>query len=167
MTGMQTQSALSKYAQGIDHLAIAVRDLEGSIIWFTQVLGFSLIERRRTEGAATGMISAVLQAGTLTIVLLEGTHPMSQVSLFVERYGPGVQHVAIRISDIDAVVKDLIAHGLEFDTPIIEGGGLRQAFSRRDPASGLMIELIQRNAEGFADQNVSALFQELERKGSF
>jgi len=162
-----SQSALAKYAQGIDHLAIAVSDLEKSISWFTTVLGFSVKERRKTEGASTGMISAVLEAGTLTVVLLEGTNPGSQVSKFVERYGPGVQHVAIRVTNIDAAVHDLRSAGLQFDTSLISGTGLKQIFTRRDEGSGLMIELIERNAEGFADQNVKQLFQELEQKNSF
>jgi methylmalonyl-CoA epimerase len=160
------QSALAKYALGIDHLAIAVRDLESSLSWFTNVLGFSLKERRKTEGVSTGMISAVLEAGALTIVLLEGIGAQSQVSLFVERYGPGVQHVAIRMESIDDAVQELQAAGLQFDTSLIKGGGLKQIFSRRDEGSGLMVELIQRSSEGFADQNVSQLFEELERKNA-
>jgi methylmalonyl-CoA/ethylmalonyl-CoA epimerase len=159
-------SALAKYALGIDHLAIAVPDLETSISWFTNALGFSLKERRKTEGASTGMISAVLEAGALTIVLLQGTSPQSQVSQFVERYGPGVQHVAIRMENIDDAVQEFEAAGLEFDTSLIRGPGLKQIFTRRDEGSGLMIELIERKSEGFSDQNVSQLFEELERKKS-
>lgn len=162
-----SQPALAKYAQGIDHLAIAVADLETSISWFKTVLGFSVKERRKTDGVSTGMISAVLEAGPLTVVLLQGTNPQSQVSMFVDRYGPGMQHLAIRMANIDAAVRELQAAGLQFDTSLISGGGLKQIFTRRDEGSGLMIELIERNAEGFAEQNVSQLFQELERKRSF
>ena len=158
---------LAKHAQGIDHLAIAVRDLEHSIQWYSIVLGFSVEERRSTEGTSTGMISAVMKAGSLTIVLLQGTHPQSQVSQFVDHYGPGVQHVAVRVTDVEAAVNDLRAIGLDFDTPVIGAPGLRQAFSRRDQDSGLMLELLQRTSEGFADQNVSELFRALENKGAF
>jgi methylmalonyl-CoA/ethylmalonyl-CoA epimerase len=160
-------SALTKYARGLDHVAIAVRDLESSIHWFTTVLGFTLKERRKTEGAATGMISAVLEAGPLNFVLLQGTTPESQVARFITHYGPGVQHVAIQVENIDELAQELAQTGLEFDTSIIGGGGLRQIFSKRDKDSGLMIEFIERSGSGFADQNVTSLFAQLEQKNSF
>src|SRR5215216_1329081 len=67
--------ALSQYATSIDHVAVAVRDLEESIRFYSEVLGFELKERRRTEGKATAMISAVMKAGPITVVLLEGNFP--------------------------------------------------------------------------------------------
>ena len=160
-------SALAEHVQGIDHLAIAVTDLEASIKWYTEVLGFSLVERRETTGAKTGMISAVLQAGRLNFVLLQGTSPDSQVSRFVAHYGPGIQHVAIAVDDIENVSESLKLNGLQFDTTLIDSGGLRQIFSKRDTMSGLMIELIERSASGFADQNVAALFSQLEANETF
>ncbi|HEX3683975.1 MAG TPA: VOC family protein [Bryobacteraceae bacterium] len=160
-------SSLANNAQGIDHIAIAVPNLEESLRWFTDVLGFTLRERRKTEGKTTGMISAVLEAGPLQIVLLQGTDPQSQVSRFVAEYGPGVQHVAIRVGDVDGVSNGLRNSGLEFDTTVIDGGGLRQIFSRRDKGTGLMFEIIERNASGFSEQNVSALFAQLEEKNTF
>jgi methylmalonyl-CoA/ethylmalonyl-CoA epimerase len=165
--GTSNQNALAKHALGIDHLAIAVRDLERSVDWFTTVLGFSVSERRTTEGQKTGMISAVMKGGGLTVVLLQGTNPESQVSQFVEHYGPGVQHVAIRVADAAAAVRDLEASGLQFDTPVIGDADLKQAFSQRDQNSGLMLEIIERVTEGFAQQNVSELFRTLENKGAF
>jgi 4-hydroxyphenylpyruvate dioxygenase-like putative hemolysin len=70
------------------------------------------------------------------------------------------------MESIDDAVQELQAAGLQFDTSLIKGGGLKQIFSRRDEGSGLMVELIQRSSEGFADQNVSQLFEELERKNA-
>jgi methylmalonyl-CoA/ethylmalonyl-CoA epimerase len=160
-------TALAKLAQAIDHVAIAVPDLEASITWFTSVLGFTLKERRETAGAKTGMVSAVLQAGKLNFVLLQGTTAESQVSRFIQKYGPGVQHLAIEVDDIEALSSNLSASGFEFDTSIIEGGGLKQIFSKRDAGSGLMIEFIERTSSGFADQNVQSLFSQLEDKDSF
>jgi methylmalonyl-CoA epimerase len=162
-----TLSALAQRATGIDHVAVAVRDLEASIRFYTEVLGFEVVERRRTEGKATAMISAVLKAGPLNFVLLEGTTPESQVSRFIEHYGPGVQHIAIGVTDLPALAEDLKAAGLEFDTTVIQGGGLRQIFSRRDPGSGLMFELIERLGGDFSDQSVQQLFNQLEEKDSF
>jgi methylmalonyl-CoA epimerase len=158
---------LAKYARSIDHIAIAVNDLEASIEFYRNVLGFSLEERRRTEGKTTAMISAVMKAGPLTVVLLEGTSPESQVSKYVEHYGPGVQHIAFEVENLPAAAEELKRAGLEFDTSIINSPGLRQIFSARDSGSGMMYELIERMGGDFSDASVQNLFEQLEKKGTF
>ncbi len=161
-------SILAQHATGIDHIAIAVPELEASIEFFTKVLGFELGERRRTEGTTTAMISAVIKAGPLTFVLIQGTSPQSQVSRYVEHYGPGVQHIAIAVENIEGVAAGLKDSGLEFDTTIIRSPGLQQIFSHRDAGSGLMIEFIDRSGTGdFTDSSVQELFSQLEAKDSF
>ena len=162
-----TATLLSKYARSIDHVAIAVHDLEESIAFYTNVLGLELKERRRTEGKHTAMVSAVLKAGSITIVLLQGTSPDSQVSKFVEHYGAGVQHVAIAVEDLPKMAEDLKASGLEFDTNVIQSPGLRQIFSARDKGSGMMFEFIERMGGDFSDESVQSLFEQLEKKGTF
>ena len=162
-----TATLLSKYARSIDHVAIAVHDLEESIAFYTNVLGLELKERRRTEGKHTAMVSAVLKAGPITIVLLQGTSPDSQVSKFVEHYGAGVQHVAIGVEDLPQMAEDLKASGLEFDTNVIQSPGLRQIFSARDKGSGMMFEFIERMGGDFSDQSVQQLFEQLEKKDHF
>jgi methylmalonyl-CoA/ethylmalonyl-CoA epimerase len=164
---IKTVAALSKYTTTIDHVAIAVRNLEESVNFYTTVLGFELKERRRTEGRHTAMISAVLKAGPITLVLLEGTSPESQVSRFVEHFGPGVQHVAIGVQDLPEMAEELRASGLEFDTAVISSPGLRQIFSRRDMGSGMMFEFIERLGGDFSDASVQQLFEQLERKSAF
>jgi methylmalonyl-CoA/ethylmalonyl-CoA epimerase len=158
---------LSKYAKSIDHIAIAVKNLEASIAFYENVLGFELHERRRTEGKVTGMISAVMKAGPVTVVLLEGTSPESQVSKYVEYYGPGVQHIAFGVEELPTLTGELKAAGFEFDTDIIASPGLRQIFSSRDPGSGMMYEFIERLGGDFSDDSVKSLFEQLEKKGSF
>ena len=158
---------LGKFATSIDHIAIAVHDLETSIQFFTKVFGFELHERRKTEGKSSAMISAVLKAGPLTFVLLQGTSPESQVSKFVEHYGAGVQHIAIAVENLPEIAADLGAAGLEFDTSVIESSGLRQIFTRRDGGSGIMVEFIERMGGDFSDQSVQQLFEQLEKKDAF
>jgi methylmalonyl-CoA/ethylmalonyl-CoA epimerase len=158
---------LAKYTRSIDHVAIAVKDLEESIRFYTGVLGFELKERRKTEGKTTAMISAVLVAGPVTIVLLEGTTPESQVSRFVEHFGAGVQHIAIGVEDLPQMAEELKAAGMEFDTTVIQSPGLRQIFSTRDPGSGMMFEFIERLGGDFTDQSVQSLFEQLEKKNAF
>lgn len=165
---MDDQSVMSRALKVVDHLAIAVEDLEGAVAFYRDRLGFHEVERRVTEGKRTGMLSVVMKAGDLKVVLLKGTSPESQVSRYVQEYGPGVQHVAFMVEGIEAVVEDLKERGMPFDTGIIEVPGLKQAFTKRDPISGMMFELIERTGEeGFADQNVQKLFESLEKNDSF
>lgn len=168
-TGTRVDSALAANAVNLDHIAIAVRDLEESIAFYTDVLGFDLKERRKTEGKKTGMISAVLTAGPLTFVLLQGTSPESQVARYVEHYGPGVQHIAVGLQNLPEVADRLKASGLEFDTGVIQGSGLLQIFSARDPGSGMMYEFIEHvSPDGdFSDGTVQQLFEQLEEKDAY
>lgn len=158
---------LGKYARSIDHIAIAVHDLEASIKFYSEVMGFQLRERRETKGEKTAMISAVMVAGPITAVLLQGTSPESQVSRFVEHYGAGVQHIAIGVEDLPAMAEELKGAGMEFDTNVIEGGGLRQIFSHRDTGSGMMFEFIERLGGDFSDESVKNLFEQLEKKDAY
>ena len=113
------------------------------------------------------MISAVVGAGPIDFVLLQGTSAQSQVSRYIDHYGPGVQHIALRVTEVARVAATLRENGLGFDTEVIEGSGLRQIFSTRDSTSGLMLELIERTGEGFEEQNVTSLFTQLEEKNHF
>jgi methylmalonyl-CoA/ethylmalonyl-CoA epimerase len=158
---------LSKYATSIDHVAIAVHDLEESIRFYTEVMGFELHERRKTEGRHTAMVSAVLKAGPITVVLLQGTSAESQVSKFVENFGAGVQHIAIGCTNLPEMADELKAAGMEFDTTVIQSPGLRQIFSKREPGSGMMFEFIERMGGDFTDQSVQQLFEQLEQKDHY
>jgi methylmalonyl-CoA/ethylmalonyl-CoA epimerase len=160
-------ASLAKYARSIDHVAIAVHDLEASIEFYSKVMGFQLHERRKTEGKNTAMISAVLKAGPVTVVLLQGTSQESQVSKFVEHFGAGVQHIAVGVENLPEMAEELKAAGMEFDTTVISSPGLRQIFSRRDEGSGMMFEFIERMGGDFTDQSVQQLFEQLEKKDAY
>jgi methylmalonyl-CoA epimerase len=160
-------AAMAKYARNIDHVAIAVHDLEASIEFYSKVMGFELHERRKTEGKNTAMVSAVLKAGPVTVVLLQGTSAESQVSKFVDHFGAGVQHIALGVENLPEMAEDLKAAGMEFDTTVISSPGLRQIFSKRDEGSGMMFEFIERMGGDFTDQSVQQLFEQLEKKDAY
>jgi methylmalonyl-CoA/ethylmalonyl-CoA epimerase len=167
MSDSNALALLGKYAKSVDHIAIAVNDLEQSIEFYGKVLGFQLHERRRTEGKTTAMISAVMKAGPITVVLLQGSTPESQVSKYVEHYGPGVQHIAVAVDNLPEMAEELKGAGMEFDTNVISSPGLRQIFSARDPGSGMMYEFIERMGGDFSDESVKSLFEQLEKKDAF
>jgi 4-hydroxyphenylpyruvate dioxygenase-like putative hemolysin len=159
--------AAARY-QRIDHIAFAVHDLEAAIEFFGNVVGFELIRRLETRGKRTGMLSAEMECNGIKFVLCQGTEPESQVSKLIEHFGPGVAHVALAVDDVDATVAQLKEQGLKFDTSVITGPGLKQAFSSRDGNSGLAFEFIHREGEdGFLNANVQDLFDQLENSGSY
>jgi methylmalonyl-CoA epimerase len=148
---------------GIDHIAVAVPDLAEAIDWYTNKLGFHLVEERETRGEHTSMLSAVVTAGTAAVVLIQGTSPKSQVSRFIEKFGAGVQHVAFGVRDMDEAMGRVQSCGGATDTPLIVDTGIRQAFLRRDPGSGVRVELIERTGGNFSDETVQKLFLAFEK----
>ncbi|WP_241243223.1 VOC family protein [Xanthomonas oryzae] len=162
----QPDSALRYHK--IDHIALAVDDLEASIALFRDQLGFVLTGRRHITGKTTGMRSAEMQHGDLIFVLCQSTEPQSQVSRLIAHHGAGVAHIALRVDDAHATAKHLRERGLAFDTNVIEGQGLRQIFSDRSELTGLSFEFIERNGEvGFQDASVSELLAQLERSVAY
>jgi methylmalonyl-CoA/ethylmalonyl-CoA epimerase len=147
---------------GIDHIAVAVPNLVEAVTWYTRTLGFRLVEERRTHGVSTSMVSAVLVAGSAVVVLVQGGCPKSQVSRFIEHFGPGVQHVAFATRDMDAALARLHAAGGKADTSIIEDVGIRQVFLHRDHRSSVRAELIERRGGTFSDHSVQQLFRTFE-----
>jgi methylmalonyl-CoA epimerase len=161
-------SVLGGSAMRIDHVAIAVRDLDDAIAHYRDVLGFALQERRQISGRISGMDSAVMEAGGVKFVLVQGDSPESNVSRYIEAYGPGVQHVAIEVPDPQEAIDDLRARGADLLTGIIHGPGLDQIFTKREPNSGIQLEIIARaENDGFDPANVQELFEAMERENVF
>lgn len=158
-----TETNLDSNVMGIDHIAVAVPDLEAAVAWATGKLGGRVIEQRETRGRLSGMRSAVVKLGGSVMVFVQGIGEDSQVSQFVEKHGAGVQHIALQVMDIGKAIADYETLGMAFSTPRLDSPKLSQRFSQRDPATGLMIELIERrNYDGFSDDNVQKLFESLE-----
>ncbi len=152
----------------IDHLAIAVKDLPSAITLYENVFGFKLREQREIKGKFSGMKSAELDAGGFSIVLIQGTEPESQVTRYIKEFGSGVQHVAIRVDNLETVAKALADSGVKFATDIIKGDGLTQIFTKREENTGMMFEFIERRAvAGFEEKNIQTLFNQLEESEAY
>jgi methylmalonyl-CoA epimerase len=158
-------SVLHQNIVRVDHIAIAVENLEVSIEWYTKVLGFTLVERRTTHGECTAMVSAVVKTGDCTFVLLQGTSADSQINRFIDTFGPGVQHIALQVRSLETALKSLRALGVEPDTQVMADGPLQQIFLPRTVAAGVRIELIERNGGTFSDRNITRLFRTFEAEG--
>jgi methylmalonyl-CoA epimerase len=161
------RAQLGDLVLGIDHVALAVEDIDAAISRYSAAPGFSLMERSAVNGAHSGMVYAVLKSGGATVVLVQGTSPESQVSKFLVAFGTGMHHIAFAVSDLDAALAKAKEAGTCADTPVISGAGIRQAFLQRDAATGVRIELIERLDVPFSKKNAEGLFRELEARNLY
>ncbi len=158
---------LADLIQGIDHIALAVEDIDASIALYSSALGFSLLKRSEVRGDYSGMVYAVMKSGSATMVLVQGTSPVSQVSKFIAAFGAGIHHIAFAVSDLDAALDRIARAGATADTPLISDHGIRQTFLHRDTETGVRVELIERHGVPFSERNVEQLFRALEAKDLF
>lgn len=166
--GSGPTGGLDGRALRIDHVAIAVRDLDEAIILFRDVYGFTVIERRAVHGEVSGMDSATMRVGNATVVLCQGDSPTSNVSRYVEHYGPGVQHIAISVRGQGELIEDLRSRGADMLTGVIHSPGLDQSFTKREPNAGTQLEFVTRTTnKGFSDDNVRELFAAMERENVY
>lgn len=132
----------------LDHLAIAVRSLDDSSTFWASLLGRE--ETGREEVPSEGVRVAFFGEGAGRIELLEPTDPDSAVGRYLESRGPGLHHVCLAVSDLDAALERAEEAGAEPIPPRTrEGaGGSRVAFLRPSSADGVLVELAERGDGG-------------------
>jgi methylmalonyl-CoA/ethylmalonyl-CoA epimerase len=164
------------HSMGIDHITLCVQDLAAAEYLFTKVLGFEVIWSARDVGTnQSSMDTVVVQRGNAKIALMQGRDKVvkSQISEFIEKYGEGVQHLAIEVDDIEAVCQEWERQGVKFSGPLKTArdgfGPLKQRFTYPlFPGSGVFLELTQRQQGGetsktFVRGTVEALYKDIER----
>ncbi len=132
----------------IDHIGIATRGIEESLSFWRDALG---LEVKHTETVEEqGVRVAMLPAGEPRIELLEPTGEDSPVAKFLARRGPGIHHVAVRVPDIRAALARLKEQGAKLidSEPRIGAGGCLVAFVHPATAGGVLLELVEHQADG-------------------
>lgn len=130
--------------KNIDHIGIAVSNLQESLAFWEASLGIELhgIE----EVAEQKVRTAFLPIGEAEIELLEPTSPDSTVARFIEKRGEGLHHIAIRVDDVKATLAELKAKGVQLidETPRNGAGGTLIAFVHPKATHGVLLELCER-----------------------
>lgn len=127
----------------LDHVAIAVHDLDEAIGRFSAQYGVNPLHREVVE--EQGVEEAMLPVGGSFVQLLQPLEAGSPVGRFLERRGEGLHHIAFAVPDIEQALAHLAAQGVRLiDTEPRRGGrGARIAFVHPKDNSGTLIELVE------------------------
>ena len=128
----------------VDHIGIAVSNLDEAIKLYSDVLGLELHGTEVVEEQKVKV--AFLPVGDTEVELLESTSPDGPIAKFIEAKGQGIQHIAFRVDDIEAALAEMKEKGLRLidEKPRYGAGGARIAFLHPKSTNGVLIELCER-----------------------
>lgn len=131
----------------IDHVGIAVPDLAAAIDFHTRILGGSLElrEHNADQQIDEAMIAFDLDAGAARIQLIAPASPESTIAKFIDRNGPGLQQLAVRVPDVQIAAAQLRQRGMRllYDEPRRGTAGSIINFVHPKDAGGVLLELVQ------------------------
>lgn len=128
----------------IDHIGIAVSNLDEAVKLYRDVLGLELHGTETVEEQKVKV--AFLPVGDTEVELLESTSPDGPIAKFIEAKGQGIQHIAFRVDDIEAALEEMKEKGMRLidERPRYGAGGARIAFLHPKSTNGVLIELCER-----------------------
>ncbi|MBU0934845.1 MAG: methylmalonyl-CoA epimerase [Spirochaetes bacterium] len=129
----------------IDHIGIAVANLDETLKVYTDILGLKL---HGTETVADQKVRvAFLPVGDTEIELLESTEADGPIAKFIESKGQGIQHIAFKVDNIADALEELRSKGVRLidEKPRYGAGGAKIAFLHPKSTNGVLIELCQRD----------------------
>ncbi|MDA8343048.1 MAG: methylmalonyl-CoA epimerase [Actinomycetota bacterium] len=127
----------------IDHVAIAVSDLEGAIAYYRDTFGAEVVHRERVD--SDGVEEALIKVADSYIQLLTPTTDTSPVAKYLANKGEGLHHVGYRVADCAAALQSVKDHGGRTidEAPRPGSRGTTVAFVHPKGAFGTLIELVQ------------------------
>lgn len=127
----------------LDHVAIAVEDLDAAVSIYSKILGRDESGREQTESEQVRI--AFFELANTRIELLEPTTPESPVGRFLSRRGPGLHHITLAVADLDAALDRCRSAGLQpvGEAPRRGAGGRRVAFLHPRGIGGVLVELAE------------------------
>jgi methylmalonyl-CoA/ethylmalonyl-CoA epimerase len=128
----------------LDHIGIAVGDLAQALAFYRDALG---LEVEPPEEVASQRVRAhFVPVGEAALELLEPTAPDSPIAKFIEKRGPGVHHITLRVDDISEALARLKARGVRLidESPRAGAEGALIAFVHPASTHGVLVELKQR-----------------------
>jgi methylmalonyl-CoA/ethylmalonyl-CoA epimerase len=132
----------------VEHIGVAAPKIDEALKFWRDALGLEVTHTEVVE--EQGVRVAMLPVGEPRIELLEPTGPDSPVAKFLEKRGPGIHHVAVRVPDIRAALARLKGAGARLidEEPRVGAGGCLVAFVHPAAAGGVLLELVEHTAAG-------------------
>jgi methylmalonyl-CoA/ethylmalonyl-CoA epimerase len=127
----------------VDHIGVAVDDLEAAIALHEEIYGMALVHREVVDDQ--GVEAVLLDVGENHVELLRPLADESPVGRFLAKRGPGLHHVAYQVTDVQAALAELRARGLQLidETPRPGIRGSRVAFLHPAASGGVLTEIVQ------------------------
>ena len=127
----------------IDHIAILVDDLDGTLDFWRDALGLPLAHTE--ENPAEQAKIAFLPAGDSEIELVKPTTDDSGLARYLEKRGPGMHHICLEVDDLEGMLAQLKEKGIQLinEEPRLGSGGKKYAFIHPRSAHGVMVELYE------------------------
>lgn len=128
----------------VDHIGIAVKDLEQAKKFYTEVLGMKAMGEEVVEQQKVKV--CFIPTGDSEVELLESTAPDGPIAKFIEKNGEGIQHIALRVDNIENALADLKEKGVRLidEKPRYGAGGASIAFVHPKATGGILLELSER-----------------------
>ena len=129
---------------GIEHIGIAVKDLDKGALFWSKVLG---IERTNIEDVDDqGVITDIYDTGRGKIELLLSKYPDSPIEKFLKNRGSGIHHICLQVEDIKESINVLKQNDIEIigDEPTIGAEGFKVIFIHPRAAGGVLVELAEK-----------------------
>jgi len=126
----------------IDHIGVAVKDLDATLKFYEGVLGLP-VTQRMDHGISRGAFVAV---GGVEFEFLENKDPNSAIARHIEKRGEGFQHIAFKVPDIQEAIEELKKKGIPFidEKPRPGARGSRIVFMHPKSTYGVLMELVER-----------------------
>lgn len=145
-TDPSATALISDLIVAIDHVGIAVPDLDAAKEWYATHLGFETLhqETNAEQGVEEAMVGPAGGTGAV-IQLLAPLDESSTIAKFIDRNGPGLQQLAVRVTDVDAVTARLTDAGVRVLYPAAKRGTAdsRINFVHPKDAGGVLLELVE------------------------
>lgn len=129
----------------VDHIGIAVKNLEETIKFYQETLGLDLSGTEIVEQQKVKV--AFLPIGDSEVELLESTEPDGPIAKYIDKKGEGIQHIAYRVDNIEEAIAEMKEKGVRMidEKPRYGAGGAKIAFCHPKSTFGVLIELCQRD----------------------
>lgn len=128
----------------LDHIGIAVTDINEALRFYSDALGLTCTHIEEVENQMVKI--AFIPAGDVNLELVQATSSDSTIAKFIEKKGEGIQHIALKVDNIEKILKELGDKGVALidKIPRVGAHNSKIAFLHPKSTHGVLLELVER-----------------------